>query len=179
MISIPRSAAVLLLATSGLALAGCPSKPAQPDAAPVPSSAPSVTAVRDPSGNALGTAIQAAVAAGDTTIETLTDQGTARSMVRVTRLRVSLSASCVGPDKKVACAAFDGLQAIVGQTIPKGPGNPASHACKVVGASLATWKDATGGEVGVCVFSDGSAADEWGFIYGPQLAAPNQVPPPR
>jgi len=43
--------------------------------------------------------------------------------------------------------------------------NPASVYCEQNGGTLEIRKDASGGEAGVCVFSDGSECDEWAYFH--------------
>jgi hypothetical protein len=121
-------------------------------------------------GDAVGRAVQGAIDGGKFTTETLTDdKGAPQPMLRVDSLRLSISASCLGADKKLSCAAFDGVKAIVDKKVAPGPGSPAAHTCKAVGAANATWSDARG-QSGVCVFADGSAVTDWSLVYTPKLA---------
>jgi putative hemolysin len=137
--------------------------PAQASATPAPSTG-------DPDGEAVGRAVQQAIDAGESTTRTLvTEKGAKKPLLRVEKLRFTISASCLGADKKLACDAFKGIKAIVGKTIPHGPGTPAAYACKVVGATNATWSDAEGNQYGMCVFPDGSVVDDWAFLYTPHI----------
>ena len=47
-----------------------------------------------------------------------------------------------------------------------GMANPASVFCKEKGGQLKIEQDATGGEFGTCVFTDGSQCEEWAFYRG-------------
>jgi putative hemolysin len=47
-----------------------------------------------------------------------------------------------------------------------GMANPASVYCKQQGGKLSIRKDTTGGEYGVCVFTNGVECDEWKFFRG-------------
>lgn len=44
--------------------------------------------------------------------------------------------------------------------------NPASVNCEEKGGRLEIRKDASGGEIGICVFPDGSECEEWAFFRG-------------
>lgn len=44
--------------------------------------------------------------------------------------------------------------------------NPASVNCEEKGGRLDMRKDASGGEIGICVFPDGSECEEWAFFRG-------------
>jgi len=44
--------------------------------------------------------------------------------------------------------------------------NPASEYCEENGGKLEIRTDASGGQSGVCVFSDGSECDEWAYFRG-------------
>jgi putative hemolysin len=44
--------------------------------------------------------------------------------------------------------------------------NPASVYCEEQGGSLEIRKDASGGEIGMCIFPDGSECDEWAYFRG-------------
>lgn len=52
--------------------------------------------------------------------------------------------------------------------------NPASVNCADKGGTLEIRKDASGGEYGMCVFSDGSECEEWAFMRGE--CAPGESP---
>jgi putative hemolysin len=41
--------------------------------------------------------------------------------------------------------------------------NPASVYCKEQGGKLKIQEDSTGGELGICTFSDGTSCEEWAF----------------
>lgn len=51
---------------------------------------------------------------------------------------------------------------------PSAPGlpNPASVFCEEQGGRLEIRDDASGGQVGICIFVDGSECDEWAFFRG-------------
>lgn len=51
-------------------------------------------------------------------------------------------------------------------SINAGLANPASVNCVAKGGQLETRTDATGGQYGVCLFSDGSECEEWKFFRG-------------
>jgi putative hemolysin len=50
--------------------------------------------------------------------------------------------------------------------IPAGLPNPASEYCVDEGGELAIRTDDSGGEVGVCIFDDGSECEEWAYYRG-------------
>lgn len=57
--------------------------------------------------------------------------------------------------------------------------NPASVYCEENGGTLQIGQDDTGGQVGICVFPDGKACDEWAYFRGectPTGSSPNDVP---
>lgn len=62
---------------------------------------------------------------------------------------------------------------------PMGMPNPASSYCTVQGYKLETRTDpTTGGEVGYCVFPDGSSCEEWAFYRGQCQYNPKPKPKP-
>ena len=54
--------------------------------------------------------------------------------------------------------------------------NPASVFCTDNGGTLEMRKDASGGEYGMCLFSDGSECEEWAYFRGE--CTPGQATPP-
>ena len=58
------------------------------------------------------------------------------------------------------CKPGDSLSLAVG--LP----NPASVFCIENGGELEIREDATGGQVGFCIFEDGSKCEEWAFYWG-------------
>ncbi len=44
--------------------------------------------------------------------------------------------------------------------------NPASVYCEEQGGTVDIRTDASGGQIGICVFSDGSEVDEWAYFRG-------------
>ena len=54
--------------------------------------------------------------------------------------------------------------------------NPASVYCEQEGGKLVIRQDATGGQYGVCVFSDGSECEEWAFLRGECVPGGTETP---
>ncbi len=50
--------------------------------------------------------------------------------------------------------------------------NPASVYCEEHGGKLEIRTDSSGGQVGICIFSDGSECEEWAYFRG-QCASAN------
>jgi len=75
--------------------------------------------------------------------------------------------ACGGP------AASNGT--VVPATPKAGLANPASVFCTEKGGRLNITTDATGGQVGLCVFPDGSQCEEWAFYQGKCTPGPSQA----
>lgn len=66
-----------------------------------------------------------------------------------------------------ACGGFASSGATVVLATPKaGLANPASVFCVDKGGRINITTDASGGQVGICIFSDGSQCEEWAFYQG-------------
>jgi putative hemolysin len=61
-------------------------------------------------------------------------------------------------------------------TAKLGIANPASVNCAKVGGKTVIRKDASGGERGYCVFTDGSECDEWALFRGACKAGDSKKP---
>lgn len=55
--------------------------------------------------------------------------------------------------------------------------NPASTYCKEQGGTLEIREDESGGQIGVCVFDDGSECEEWAFYEGECEPGMGPLPP--
>ena len=55
--------------------------------------------------------------------------------------------------------------------------NPASVFCEENGGTIDIREDAAGGQVGICVFPDGSECDEWQFFRGECKPGDNKKEP--
>ncbi len=55
-----------------------------------------------------------------------------------------------------------------------GIANPASVYCEKQGGKLDIRNDSSGGQVGICVFPDGSECEEWAYFQG--KCAPTNLP---
>ncbi len=64
---------------------------------------------------------------------------------------------------------------VVPATPRVGLANPASVFCTDKGGRLNITTDATGGQVGLCVFPDGSQCEEWAFYQGKCTPGPSQA----
>jgi putative hemolysin len=84
---------------------------------------------------------------------------------------------CIFPDGSECdeWAFFRGECAPGDFPIDTGMPNPASVYCEEEGGTVEIRTDADGGQVGVCIFPDGSECDEWAFFRGE--CAPGDFPP--
>ncbi len=71
------------------------------------------------------------------------------------------------------------LVALTACTAPQvGLPNPASVYCKQQGNKLEIRTAADGGQIGICIFPDGSTCDEWAYFRGECGLAPQNSPKP-
>jgi putative hemolysin/predicted secreted protein len=59
-----------------------------------------------------------------------------------------------------------GVAAVATTAAPVGMANPASVACGAAGGKLEIKKDASGGEYGMCTFTNGTSCEEWALFRG-------------
>jgi len=75
-----------------------------------------------------------------------------------------------------ACSGPAASSGTVASATPKaGLANPASVFCTERGGRLNITTDATGGQVGQCIFPDGSQCEEWAFYQGKCAPGPSQA----